>query len=83
MEAKEKKRLTIAQLKNFKGLSNLTDEEAEAGIASLEKLSVLFFELYKKSKQEAAASGKEAPLIKEIKNAKPKPKSHGTKRNAA
>lgn len=85
MEKKGKKRLSIAQLKNFKGLENLSDDEAEAGITSLEKLSVLFFELYQKSKRESAALSKEVPASAktEIKDTKQKTKGHGTKRNAA
>lgn len=50
---KKKKTLTIAQLKNFKGLDNLTDEEADEAITALESLSILFFELYKKDKATA------------------------------
>ena len=51
-EKKEKvhKRLTIAELKNCKGFENYTDEHAEETIKSLEKLSILFYELYMKQK---------------------------------
>lgn len=47
-EKKEKvhKRLTIAELRNCKGFENYTDEHAEETIKSLEKLSILFYELY-------------------------------------
>ena len=53
-EKKEKghKRLTIAELKNCKGFENYTDEHAEETIKSLEKLSILFYELYMKQKQQ-------------------------------
>ena len=53
MEKKEKghKRLTIAELRNCKGFENYSDEQAEETIRSLEKLSILFYELYMKQKQ--------------------------------
>jgi len=53
-ERKEKvhKRLTIAELKNCKGFEDYTDEHAEETIKSLEKLSILFYELYMKQKQQ-------------------------------
>lgn len=47
---KEHKRLTIEDLRKFKGLENLTDEEAEENIVTLEKLSVIIFEQWKKNK---------------------------------
>jgi hypothetical protein len=52
VDKKEKihKRLTIAELKNCKGFENYTDEHAEETIKSLEKLSLLFYELYMKEK---------------------------------
>ena len=46
------KRLTIDELKKHKGFENYTAEESEATIFTLEKLSVLFYELYLKSIQE-------------------------------
>jgi hypothetical protein len=46
-----KKRLTVAQVKRFKGLEDISDDEAEAGIAALESLSVLFFELFQRNKK--------------------------------
>ena len=45
------KRLTLAELKNCKGFENYSDEQAEETIKSLEKLSILFYELYMKQKQ--------------------------------
>ena len=53
MEKKEKghKRLTIAELRNCKGFENYSDEQSEETIRSLEKLSILFYELYMKQKQ--------------------------------
>lgn len=42
------KRLTIAELKNCKGFENYSEEQAEATIKTLEKLSILFYELYMK-----------------------------------
>jgi hypothetical protein len=47
---KKQKRLTVSELRNFKGLSHLSDEEAENAIATLEKFSLLMFEMYKKEK---------------------------------
>ena len=46
-----KENLTIAELKSFKGLENLTEEQAAEAISSLEKISVLFFELYQEHKR--------------------------------
>lgn len=48
--AKKQKRLTVSELRNFKGLTNLSDEDAESAISTLEKFSLLMFELYKKDK---------------------------------
>jgi hypothetical protein len=48
---KKHKRLTVSELRNFKGLSHLSDEEAENAIATLEKFSLLMFEMYKKDKE--------------------------------
>ncbi len=51
MENKRKhKRLSISELKRFKGFVDYTNEQAEEVIATLEKISVLFFELFHKSK---------------------------------
>jgi hypothetical protein len=50
-EKKGHKRLTIAELRNCKGFENYSDEQAEATIKSLEKLSILFYGLYMKQKQ--------------------------------
>jgi hypothetical protein len=44
------KRLTLAEIKNCKGFENYSDEQAEETIKSLEKLSILFYELYMKQK---------------------------------
>jgi hypothetical protein len=48
---KVQKRLSLAELKNCKGFENYSDEEAEETIKSLEKISILFYELYMKQKQ--------------------------------
>ena len=45
----KRKRLTTDELKKHKGFENYTDEQAEETIFTLEKLSVLFYELYMKS----------------------------------
>lgn len=49
-QPKKQKCLTVSELRNFKGLDNLTDDEAEAAISTLEKFSLLMFEMYKKDK---------------------------------
>lgn len=48
---KTHKRLTIAELRNCKGFENYSDEQAEETINTLEKLSILLYELYRKEKQ--------------------------------
>ncbi len=54
------KRLTIERLRQFKGLENLTDEEAQESIEALEKLSVIMFELYQQEKaKKIGANSKE------------------------
>lgn len=50
--AQRKKRLTIAELRTFKGYENTTQEEAENVIDSLEKFSLLVISLYQKKKVE-------------------------------
>lgn len=52
MNSKPKKRLSINELKSYPGFENYTDEMAEETIASLEALSILFFELHQKSIKE-------------------------------
>lgn len=52
MNSKPKKRLSINELKSYPGFENYTDEMAEETIASLEALSILFYELYQKTIQE-------------------------------
>ena len=47
-QEKGHKRLTIAELRNCKGFENYTDEKAEETIKTLEKLSILFYELFMK-----------------------------------
>lgn len=49
-QAKKQKRLTVSELRNFKGLGNLSDDDAENAISTLEKFSLLMFEMYKKDK---------------------------------
>lgn len=46
----KRKRLSIDELRNCKGFENYTDEQAEETITSIEKLSVLFYEIYFKTK---------------------------------
>lgn len=43
------KRLSYDELRSFPGFKNYTDEMAEETIITLEKLSVLFYELHQKS----------------------------------
>ena len=52
MNSKPKKRLSIVELKSYHGFENYTDEMAEETIASLEALSILFYEHYQKTIQE-------------------------------
>lgn len=52
MNSKPKKRLSIAELKSYPGFENFTDKMAEETIASLEALSILFYEHYKKTIKE-------------------------------
>ena len=52
MNPKPKKRLSINELKSSPGFENYTDEMAEETIASLEALSILFYEHYQKTIQE-------------------------------
>ena len=52
MNSKPKKRLSIEELKSYTGLENYTDEMAEEAIASLETLSILFYEHYQKTIQD-------------------------------
>lgn len=52
MNSKPKKRLSITELKSYPGFENYTDEMAEETIASLETLSILFYEHYQKSIQQ-------------------------------
>ena len=47
----KRKRLSIDELRNCKGFENYTDELAEETVSSLEKLSVLFYEIYFKIKK--------------------------------
>ena len=42
--AKKQKRLTVSELRNFKGLTNLSDEDAESAISTLEKYSLLIIQ---------------------------------------
>ena len=49
MHSNPKKRLSIDELKSYPGFENYTDEMAEETIASLEALSILFYEHYQKS----------------------------------
>lgn len=52
MNSKSKKRLSIDELKSYPGFENYTDEMVEEAIASLEALSILFYEYYQKEIQQ-------------------------------
>ena len=52
MNSKPKKRLSIDELKSYPGFENFTDEMSEEAIASLEALSILFYEHYQKTLQQ-------------------------------
>jgi hypothetical protein len=49
---KKHKRLTVEELRSCKGFENISEEEAEEVILLLEKLSILFYELYMKQKMQ-------------------------------
>ncbi|MHB8261901.1 MAG: hypothetical protein ACYDCN_15575 [Bacteroidia bacterium] len=72
------KRLSLAELKNCKGFENYSDEQAEETIKSLEKISILFYELYMKQKQ-TVEKIKDKKLKEVVYERKPTSK----KRNAA
>ncbi len=59
-EQRKHKILTPEELRQFKGLESLSDEEATDKIASLEKLSILLFELYQKDKEKKEKSNSKA-----------------------
>lgn len=50
MAKKQHKRLTLAELRNFKGFEGYSDEQAEETIKTLEQLSILFYNLHMKNK---------------------------------
>lgn len=50
------KRLSIDELRSFPGFENYTNEMAEETILSLEKLSILLYELHQKSLLESEDS---------------------------
>lgn len=52
--AKKHKRLTIEELRAFPSFEGFSDEKAEETIKDLEKLSILFYELYHKELQAKA-----------------------------
>lgn len=52
MNSKPKKRLSMDELRSYPGFENYTNEMAEETIASLEALSILFYEHYQKTIQE-------------------------------
>jgi len=45
------KRLSIEELRSFKGCENYTDEEAEEVIDTLEQMTIVLFKLYQKNKK--------------------------------
>ena len=65
--AKKQKRLTVSELRNFKGLTNLSDEDAESAISTLEKFSLLMFEMYKKDKALKEKLKKKENALEELK----------------
>lgn len=52
MDTKPKRSLSIDELKSYPGFENFTDEMAEETIASLETLSILFYEHHQKTIKE-------------------------------
>jgi hypothetical protein len=51
-QTRKRKRLTIEELRKFKGCEHYSDAKAEAAIETLEKLSILFYELFMEQRQE-------------------------------
>lgn len=49
----KRKKLSVDELRNYKGFENYTDEQAEEVISYLEKLSNLFYHLYLKYNDES------------------------------
>jgi hypothetical protein len=49
-EDKKHRRLSIAELRNFKGFENYSDKQAEETIQTLEKVAILFYQFHKKQK---------------------------------
>jgi hypothetical protein len=45
------KRLSIEELRSFKGCENYTNEEAEEIIDTLEQMTIVLFKLYQKNKK--------------------------------
>lgn len=45
-KSKEKRKLTIDELRKFKGLENLSDEDAQETIDSLEVMAIAIFSIY-------------------------------------
>lgn len=52
MSMKKHKKLGIDELRGFPGFESFTAEEAEQAITILERLSILFYELFMKEKRE-------------------------------
>lgn len=50
------KRLTITELRRFKGFENYSDEKAEEVIKTLEALSILFYKSYMKEQRDRKKS---------------------------
>jgi hypothetical protein len=48
---KDYKRLSIEELRSFKGCENYTDEEAVEIIDTLEQMTIVLFKLYQKNKK--------------------------------
>ncbi|MDI9342431.1 MAG: hypothetical protein QM534_17805 [Sediminibacterium sp.] len=48
---KRQKRLTVEELKQYKGLENLSEQEANEAIDTLEKYALLMYELFKKDQE--------------------------------
>lgn len=61
-EKKERKRLTIAELRKLKNYENVSDEQAQEIIFAVKNLAVIFYEHLnrKKKEQEAEKQNKKA-----------------------
>lgn len=61
---KEHKKLSISELRKYKGLEQLSEEEAENAINTLEKYALMMYELFKKEQAEKQAKKEQDERVK-------------------